>query len=145
MSHIQDQVLGGTSVPQHGTAGAGHVLPVGLGAGERRTNDPSTSYRVVSPNARRTVISNGAASAKAVAPAGVAIRVLTVHVTKALTGTVTLAGSKDETGTDMSIVLPGGYVGAFGLGSAAEYPSGMSVTKSSASDDGLVIVDWDLL
>ena len=58
-------------------------------------------------------------------------------------GTLTITGFVDPTGAAASLVIPVGAVGwAIQPGNARRLESGCTMTKSSASDDDKILVDW---
>jgi hypothetical protein len=61
-----------------------------------------------------------------------------VIVNAALVGTLTITGLKDDAGTAANYVVPVGYVGV--LDFADSYCAALSVQKSSASDDGKIVL-----
>jgi len=66
-----------------------------------------------------------------------ALVVFEIHVTAALVGTLTMTGLTAEDGTTAaSLVLPIGFVGRIRVCNVA----GATLQKSSASDDGKVLV-----
>jgi len=66
-----------------------------------------------------------------------------VWVNAALVGTLTINGTYAEDGTTLTaIVIPIGFAGFWFLGNDAKMPVGCTVQKSSASDDGKIVIDW---
>lgn len=65
-----------------------------------------------------------------------------IQVNAALVGTLTIVGLLDPTGTPANHVLPIGFVGAWGNGNARRCETGLTVQKSSAADDGKIVIDY---
>ena len=66
-----------------------------------------------------------------------------IYANAALTGTLTITGFTDPTGTSANFVIPAGASGwVLAPGNARRMEAGCTVQKSSASDDGKVLVDW---
>lgn len=91
--------------------------------------------QVVSPHQAVTLVAGtGASSIFAAAT----IRLKRIVVNAALVGTLTLVGLKDNAGTTASFVLPVGFVGSVDLDDSIA--TAVTLQKSSASDDGKVVV-----
>lgn len=90
---------------------------------------------VVSPHQAVTLVAGtGANSIFAAA----AIRLKRIVVNAALVGTITLVGLRDNAGTVASFVLPVGFIGSVDFDDSLA--TAVTITKSSASDDGKVVV-----
>lgn len=92
---------------------------------------------VVSPHRAVTLVAGTGASSIF---AGAAIRLKRVTINAALVGTLTIVGFSDNAGSAASFVLPIGFVGSIELDDSIA--TGVTFTKSSASDDGKVLVTF---
>lgn len=63
-----------------------------------------------------------------------------IIVTRALVGTLTIVGLRNEAGVALNLVLPIGFIGSIQPGCL--YVGGFTAQKSSASDDGAIIITW---
>lgn len=79
----------------------------------------------------------GALQISAVTKSGNIQRIIS---TVALAGTLTVTGFVDQAGVTKSLVIPIGFVGTLELGTP--FTGGFTAQKSSASDNGKVVITW---
>ncbi len=122
---------------------ATETLEQGLGPGERNSANPSNNYAANKHEANSTMLADGTSAQNIGAGGTTPIYLMGVYIHTALAGTLTITGFVDPTGTAASLVIPVGAVGwAIQPGNARRLESGCTMTKSSASDDDKILVDW---
>jgi hypothetical protein len=107
--------------------------------GERNTSSLTNNFTATKHEANRTYLSDGT-GAKVIT--NVAAYCMGIIVHTALAGTLTITGFLDDAGVAANVVLPIGFVGGWGLGNAAYAASGLTLQKSSATDNGRIVIDW---
>lgn len=126
------------------TLGAGaKVANIALGPGERNSGNPSNNFAAVKHEANVQVLANGT-SAQNIGPGGTTpVFLMGVYINAALTGTLTITGFTYPDGSSASFVIPASATGwVLAPGTARRMESGCQMTKSSASDDGKILVEW---
>lgn len=122
--------------------GNASTLEQGVIGGERNTVSASNNYDAVKHEANRSTLVNGV-TAQNIGSAGTTpIYFMGVIAHTALSGTLTIVGFTDTAGAAASVVLPVGFIGQWGVSNAARCETGCTVTKSSALDDGKIVIDW---
>lgn len=122
---------------------ATETLEQGLGPGERNSANPSNNYAANKHEANSTMLADGTSAQNIGAGGTTPIYLMGVYIHTALAGTLTITGFVDPTGAAASLVIPVGAVGwAIQPGNARRLESGCTMTKSSASDDDKILVDW---
>ena len=101
------------------------------------------SYQVVVAAHTGTMLTAQATGATTITPSGTAVGYLHgILIVKALTGTLTVAGFYKIDGTTAaSLVFPATTPAGFYAFGDAQFAS-LVLTKSSASDDDLILVSW---
>lgn len=128
---------------QEFTEFAAHTFEQGLGPGERNSSNPSNSYASTRHECNSTVLAAGTAAQSIGAGGTTPIFLMGIYANAALVGTITVVGFTNPDGTPANFVIPVGASGwVLAPGNARRCESGCTVTKSSASDDGKVLVDW---
>lgn len=114
-----------------------------LGGG-RNELSVSNNLTVVKHEANASVLSAGI-GAKNIGPGGTTpIYLMSLYAHTALAGTLTITGFTAEDGTTAaSLVIPVGAVGwVLQPGTSRRLENGCTMQKSSAADDGKILVDW---
>lgn len=140
---INDSAAG--PVLPNGTERAGHTYEQGLGAGERNADSATLSYLVAGEAANIAVISKVTA---VTIGAGAAndIRLLSVEIMAALTGTCAITGFADSDGAAQTITYPAASAaGVRDWDGAINSAGALTFTCSNVADDNLVIVRWRAL
>lgn len=140
--HLLEDSASALPTNQKGTSNAAHVLEAGVVGGERNTSSPTNNYDATKHEANRSTLVAGTAAQNIGTGGTTPIYFMGVIVHTALAGTLTIVGFTDTAGAAASVVLPIGFVGAWGVGNAARCETGCTVTKSSAVDDGRIVIDW---
>ncbi len=107
-------------------------------AGERNATSATNGYLVNRPEVNGSVVSAGI-TAKTISAAPAHFAGVWIHT--ALVGTFTVTCLTDEAGTAANWVLPVGTVGLLAA-PFSRCETSLTVQKSSATDDGRIIVFW---
>ncbi len=122
--------------------GVARTREQGVIGGGRNEDDTTNNLTVTKREANRVQLVAGTGAQNIGVSGTQPIFLMGVNVKKALVGTLTITGGIDTAGTAANDVIPIGFVGLYGGGADALYLSGCTITKSSASDDGQVSVDY---
>ncbi len=122
--------------------GVAQVGETGVVGGGRNESDQTNNMTIVHREANRVQLVNGTGAQNIGVSGTEPIFLMGVNVKKALVGTLTITGGVDTAGAAANDVIPIGFVGTYGPSADALYLSGCTITKSSASDDGMVSVDF---
>lgn len=107
----------------------------------RNPNSATDAYDAVVRVARATVISAQPTAYPIGGSAAAAdVRLVAINIVKALTGTVTITGFKDQAGVAASIVIPAGGVGLYDFGGILNDAGQLTVALNNAADVNNVIV-----
>lgn len=126
------------------TSGAAKSLETGVIAGERNNSSLTNNYDVTKHECNGSVLSAGTGAKNIGSGGTTAIYLMGVYISAALVGTLTITGLTAEDGsTAANLVIPIGAVGwVLTPGNARRCEAGCTMTKSSASDDTKILVDW---
>lgn len=124
--------------------GAAFAIEQGQIGGERNTSSTTNNYDATKHECNSSVLSAGT-GAKNIGAAGTTpIFLMGIYANAALVGTLTITGFTAEDGvTAANLVIPIGASGwLLAPGNARRCETGCTVAKSSASDDGKILIDW---
>jgi len=121
--------------------GAAVTLEVGVSSG-RNPSSLTNNFDAVKHEANSQTLVNGTGAQNIGTGGTTPVYLMGVQINAALVGTLTITGFTDTSGAASSHVLPIGFVGSWGFANAKRMETGCTMTKSSASDDGKIIVDW---
>ena len=124
--------------------GAQHTLEQGVSGGERNTDSTTNNLTATKHEANGSVLSAGTGTKNIGAGGTQPIYLMGIYISAALVGTLTITGFYAEDGTTAaSLVIPIGASGwVLAPGNARRCEAGCTVAKSSASDDGKILIDW---
>lgn len=109
-------------------------------AGARNPTSTVTSYVVNRDECNCTMLDAGTGAQAVSAGAPAHLQGIMIHT--ALAGTLTITGMTNVSDSATDFVLPIGTVAGFYDFKGARCETALSVTKSSASDDGAIAVMW---
>jgi len=124
--------------------GAAQTAEQGIIGGGQNEGSLTNNLTVTKHACNGSVLSAGI-TAKNIGTSGTTpIYLMGVYISAALIGTLTITGFTAEDGvTAANLVIPIGASGWVLLpGDARRCEAGCTMTKSSASDDGKILVDW---
>lgn len=148
MPNVVDLAALSSTTGQHemvkSTSNGAWSLETGIIGGERNTSAQTNNYDATKHECNSSVLSAGT-GAKNIGTGGTTpIFIMGVYSSAALVGTLTITGFTAEDGTTAAnLVIPVGATGwILQPGNARRCESGCTMTKSSASDDTKILVDW---
>lgn len=136
-------VLGGATNSNGNDAGlvVGETTEQGQIGGERNTSSADNNYDATKHECNSTILNTVITAQPVSGGAPAYLMGITIHT--ALTGTLTITGLTNVAGAATDWVIPVGAVGSIlPAGNARICATALIATLSSASDYGLVMIDW---
>lgn len=126
-----------------GVSDAAKTFEMAVGPGERNSGNPSNNYAVTKHECNAQTLADGTSAQNIGAVGTTPVFLMGLYINAALAGTLTITGFTDPSGSSSSFVIPVGASGwVLSPGSARRMESGCTMQKSSASDNGKILVEW---